>query len=119
MGFFSMLFGQKSVSNPEDKYITTVTDKYVRVEHPRREPEEIQWQEINEIRLVITDEGPFAPDIWLLLIGEINGCSIPHGSKGFDQVYDIVSKYDGFDFEKVGKSMTTAENEQFLLWTRK
>ncbi|MDO8367920.1 MAG: hypothetical protein Q7T20_14055 [Saprospiraceae bacterium] len=119
MGFFSKLFGQKTVSNPGDKFITTVTDKYVRVEHPTRKPEEIQWKNIKEIRLVNTDKGPFAPDIWLILIGENDGCSIPHGNKGYEQVYDIVSKYDSFDFENVIKSMSSINNEQFLLWTRK
>ena len=121
MIFFDKLFKkkQKTVGNPEDKYVTIITDRSVRVEHPSRKPEEILWEDIREIRLVNTDEGPFLPDIWLMLIGETNGCSIPHGSKGYNDVYEIVSKYENFNFENVIKSMSSANNEQFLLWTKK
>lgn len=42
MDFFSKLFGQKIVNKPEEKYLTTITEKYVRVENPTRKTEEIQ-----------------------------------------------------------------------------
>jgi hypothetical protein len=119
MGFFSKLFGQKAAGKPEDNYVTTVTDKYIRVEHPSRKTEQINWDDIVEIRLVNADERPIAPDIWLLLIGDDSGCSIPHGSKGYEQVYDIVSKYEDFNFENVIKSMSSTGNEQFVLWIKK
>lgn len=76
------------------------------------------WKDINEIRFVNTDTGPFTPDVWLALIGENSGCLIPQGNTGFEKVYDIVSKYEGFDFENVIKSMTCSENQQFLVWKR-
>lgn len=119
MGFFSKLFGKKSAQNPEDDFVVTITDDFVRVEHPNRKTEEIFWKDINEIRFINTDGGPFTIDVWLALIGDNNGCLIPQGTKGCEQVYDIVSKYEGFDFENVIKSMSCADNEQFLLWKRK
>ena len=119
MGFFSKLFGQKKSQNPEDDFVITITDEIVRVEHPYRKTEEILWKDINEIRFINTDTGPFTPDVWLALIGDKSGCLLPQGSKGCEKVYDIVSKYEGFDFENVIKSMSSTDNEQFLLWTRK
>lgn len=119
MGFFNNLFGIKSSSNPEDDFVVTITNEYVRVEHPKRKTEEIFWKDINEIRFINTDTGPFTPDIWLALIGSNSGCLIPHGAKGCDKVYDIVSKYEGFNYDNVIKSMSSTNNEQFLLWTRK
>jgi hypothetical protein len=119
MGFFSKLFGQKKSQNPEDDFVITITDEIIRVEHPNRKTEEIFWKDINEIRFINTDGGPFTIDVWLALIGESSGCLIPQGTKGCEQVYDIVSKYDGFDFENVIKSMSCSDNEQFLLWKRK
>lgn len=101
---------------PEEYYIVTITESSVRVEHPGRQPEEILWNNIKEIRLINTEDGPWLPDIWLALIGDTESCLIPHGSKGFDEVYEIVSKYKGFNFENFGKSMTSTSNEQFLLW---
>jgi len=114
MNFFKKLFAPRL--QPEDYYKTIITDKSIRVEHPKRETEEILWQDIKEIKLINTDAGPAAPDIWLALLGENSGCLIPHGSKGFDDVYEIISKYENFDFENVTKSMTSTSNEHFSLW---
>lgn len=119
MGFLSKLFGQDASDKPEENYVTTVTDKFIRVEHRSRKTEQINWTDIVEIRLVNTDEGPLVPDIWLLLMGDDSGCSIPHGSKGYEQVYNIVSKYEEFNFESVIKSMASTGNEQFVLWIKK
>lgn len=114
MNLFKKLFAPKI--QPEDYYKTIITDKSIRVEHPKRETEEILWQDIKEIKLINTDVGPAAPDIWLALLGDNSGCLIPHGSKGFDEVYEIISKYEHFDFENVTKSMTSTSNEPFSLW---
>lgn len=118
MGFFSKLFRKTASKNPEDDFIVTITDAFVRVEHPKRKTEEILWKNIKEIRFINTDTGPFAPDVWLALIGNDHGCLIPQGAKGYDKVYDIVSKYEGFNFENVIQSMSCTDNEQFLLWTK-
>jgi hypothetical protein len=122
MGFWNKIFGSKSENSnkkqPEDYYETEITDVYVKVTHPKRKTEQIDWNEIEEIKLINTDEGPFLPDVWLILMGNGKGCSIPQGSDGWNKVYDIVSKYDGFNFENVIKSASCADNETFELWQR-
>ena len=121
MGFWNRIFGSKNNSNrkqPEDYYETEITDSYVKVTHPKRDEEKIKWNEIEEIKMINTDEGPFLPDVWLVLIGKDKGCSIPQGSEGWDKVYDIVSKYDGFNFEKVIESASCTDNATFDLWKK-
>ena len=122
MGFWSKIFVLKSDNvdrkQLEDYYETEVTDIYVKVSHPKRKDEQIEWNEIEEIKLINTDEGPFLPDVWLILIGNGKSCSIPQGSEGWNKVYDIVSKYDGFNFENAIKSATCTENETFKLWKK-
>lgn len=118
MGFLSKLFRGKENKQPEDYYSVILTDEGITVEHPNRETENILWKDIDEIRLINTDEGPFAPDVWLALTGKDKGCLIPQGCEGYDLVYDIVSKYEGFNFENVIKSMSCAENAHFDLWKR-
>ena len=122
MGFWSKIFVSKSDNinrkQPEDYYETEVTDIYVKVSHPKRQVEQIEWNEIEEIKLINTDEGPFLPDVWLVLIGNGKGCSIPQGSEGWNKVYDIVSKYEGFNFENAIKSAGCTYNETFELWKR-
>ena len=119
MGIFDRIFkkGGKH-KQPEDDFVVTITDEYVRVEHPRRKTETIQWKEIKEIRMINTDAGPSLPDIWLALIGENTGCVIPQGAYGFNEVYEIVSKYEGFNFENVTKSMASGGNREFDLWKK-
>lgn len=51
-------------------------------------------------------------------MGNGKGCSIPQGSKGRDKVYDIVSKYNGFNFENVIKSASCTDNQIFVLWKK-
>jgi hypothetical protein len=118
MGIFDKLFGKRKSKNPEDDYKVTVTDELILVEHPRRKSEQILWRDITEIKLINTDDGPWLPDVWLTLLGKDSGCLIPQGANGYDTVYDIVSKYDGFNFENVIKSMSFTDNMQFQLWTR-
>ncbi len=122
MGFWNKIFGSKSENanrkQPEDYYETEITDVYVKVTHPKRKTEQIDWNEIEEIKLINTDEGPFLPDVWLILMGNGKGCSIPQGSDGWNKVYEIVSKYDGFNFENVIKSASCADNETFELWQK-
>ena len=122
MGFWNKIFGSKNENanrkQPEDYYETEITDVYVKVTHPKRKTEQIDWNEIEEIKLINTDEGPFLPDVWLILMGNGKGCSIPQGSDGWNKVYEIVSKYDGFNFENVIKSASCAHNETFELWQK-
>jgi hypothetical protein len=54
-----------------------------------------------------------------VLFGNNEGCLIPQGAKGYDEVYDIVSKYDGFDFQQVIEAMKCSDNKEFLLWVKK
>jgi hypothetical protein len=119
MGIFSKLFKKEKFKNPEEYYIVTISNASVKVEHPERKTENIKWASIEEIKLVNTDEGPISPDIWLVLLGKESMCLIPHGAEGFDEVYDIISKYPDFSFENFGKSMTCTDNAEFVLWKKK
>ena len=118
MRFFSKLFGRKSFQNPEDDFAITITDDFIKVEHPNRKTEKIFWKDLKEIKLINTDTGPFTIDIWLALIDENSSCLIPQGTKNYEKIYNIISKYDGFNFENVIASMSSTNNEQFLLWKK-
>ena len=92
--------------NPEEAYTVTITETYIRVEHPEKKSGQVRWDNISEIKLINTDEGPWLPDVWLALSDNEGACLIPQSAKGYDEVYDIVSKYEGFDFENVINSMS-------------
>lgn len=115
MKLLQRLFNKKA-PQPEDQYIVTITDDIVSVYHPKSSNELVRWKDIHTVLLINTDEGPWLPDVWLTPIDDNGKCMIPQGAKGFDQVYDIVSKFDGFDFESAIKSMSCTDNARFLLW---
>lgn len=89
----------------------------VSVYHPKWPTGSVNWKDIHTILFVNTDEGPWLPDVWLTLISDEGKCSIPQGAKGFEDVYDLVSKYEGFNFDNATKSMTCTDNAEFLLWS--
>ena len=117
MYFFDKLFRKQKSKNPEDEYEVIITKEYVRVKHPQRRTQQIFWKNIQHIKIINTDAGPWSPDIWLAFMGKEESCLIPQGAKGFDEAYDIVSKYDGFNFENFIQSMSCTENAEFDLWT--
>jgi hypothetical protein len=119
MDFIKKLFSFVTKTNPqhEDFYIVTITDESVLVKHPKWGNESVLWKEVHTILLINTNEGPWLPDVWLTLVSNNSCCRIPLGAKGYEEVYNIVSKYEGFNFENAGKSMTCTDNAEFLLWT--
>ncbi|MBF4505120.1 hypothetical protein IRZ83_00480 [Flavobacterium sp. JLP] len=118
MGILQKIFGKSKPKNPEDNFLVTITKEFIRVEHTERKTEEILWNDIKEIKLINTEDGPFLPDVWLALLGENSGCLIPHGTKGFEAVYDIISKYENFNFDNFISSMSCTDNKEFLLWKK-
>jgi hypothetical protein len=104
---------------PEDLYFVTVTKESVRVEHPKRGNQEIRWCDLEEIDFMTTDEGPFAPDLFLKLTGGGTSCVIPSGTAGYDAVFGIVSEYEGFDATASLLAMGSTENALFKVWERK
>ena len=107
----------KQVNSP---FTVTITDEFVQIEHTKRRTEKVRWDDLIEIWMIDTDAGPAVPDIWMALVGANGGCLIPTSDcNGYEQVYDIVSKYEGFNFQNVIRSMSTAHNERFLLWRKK
>lgn len=118
--FFKNLHQPKPTHQPEDDYIVTIKEGTISIDHPKKwSTGSVNLSEIHTILLINTDKGPWLPDVWLTLISEDDNCMIPQGAKGFDEIYDIVSKFNDFNFENAGKSMSCTDNAQFLLWTNK
>ena len=118
MGLFSNVFKPKN-QHPEDHYRVTITAITLEVAYPPAERDTVKWNDINTILIVTKDQGPAQPDVWLTLISDEGKCMIPQGAPGYDDVYDIVSKYKAFDFENVIKAAMCTDNKEFLLWSNK
>ena len=82
--------------------------------------ESIEWSELNEIRIITTDEGPWAEDAYWLFIGidESEGCVIPNGAEGFSKLFDYFEKMPGFNDDIVVKAMGSTNNSSFTVWKK-
>ncbi|PHS29470.1 MAG: hypothetical protein COA82_12685 [Alkaliphilus sp.] len=91
----------------------------LKVEHPDGTIEYSKWEEIVRISIITTDQGPVYDDIFLMLFKKEKGCLIPSESDGYNEVYEKVSNFEGFDFNKYIEAMSSATNNEFLCWQKK
>lgn len=94
-------------------------DEGVSVEHTNGTIEAALWDEIIKISVITTDQGPFADDVFLVLFKEEKGVLIPSEAEGYNEVYERVSKFDDFDFQKYIESMSSTINQEFICWERR
>jgi hypothetical protein len=82
--------------------------------------ESVRWDELVEVGIVTTDEGPWFEDVFWILIGEEGkgGCAIGQGIPGADRLLDTLQKLPGFDDEAVIKAMSSTSNDRFVCWKR-
>ncbi|HEY5583247.1 MAG TPA: hypothetical protein VIK78_02005 [Ruminiclostridium sp.] len=91
----------------------------VKVEQKNGTIEYSKWDEIVKISLITTDQGPFVDDVFLALFKEEKRCLIPSEGEGYNEVYEKVSKFEGFDFAKVIEAMSSTLNKEFICWEKK
>ena len=97
----------------------TFDDTGVRRVTPDGRLEEVLWDDLVEVRILTTTEGPFAEDVFWLLVGAdgINGVAVP-GSAATDDLLDRLQALPGFDNEQMILAMGSADEAQFLCWRR-
>lgn len=96
-----------------------ITDRFVRRTLDNGRIEEVGWQELTEVRIITTADGPFADDVFFVLIGvRGNGCVVPHSAASHEFLCRL-QQLPGFDHEKVIEAMCTVADRQFLLWRRR
>ena len=105
----------RAVPTPAGDYEVIVTDETLSCTHPSRPTETVRWNDIVEIRLVTTSDGPLLPDMWFVFVGRIGGCSLPSEAKGFEQLWPVFdNRFPGFDHGKVVKA--EVGEDETTLW---
>lgn len=82
--------------------------------------ETIRWDDLHEVSILTTDEGPTEEDVFFLL-ADRNGkpcCFVPQFSDGSKELVDRLLKLPGFDYGAVIKAMGSTSNARFLCWKR-
>jgi hypothetical protein len=114
MSFLSRLFRRKptireSVSFDETEVIRTLADG-------RRET--LRWDDLQEVSVITTDEGPFADDLYWALLGNEGGCAVPSTAAGADALLSRLQQLPGFKNEIVVEAMGSTANAKFVCWER-
>ncbi|GAB2702505.1 hypothetical protein [Nocardia thraciensis] len=95
-----------------------INDRFVRRTLDNGRIEEVAWHDLSEVRIITTADGPFADDVFFVLIGaKGNGCVVPHSAA--DTAFLLrLQRLPGFDNAKVIEAMGSVTDRQFLVWRR-
>jgi hypothetical protein len=87
---------------------------------PDGREESVRWDDLAEVGIMTTDDGPFGEDVYWLLIGQDlkHGCVVPASAEGMDELLKRLQRLPGFDNGKVIQAMSCTSNERFLIWKR-
>lgn len=111
-------FGSQPGTEPGTETIQIDDGGVLRIKGSIRE--QIRWDDVEEIRIITTDVGPFSEDVFFALVdGEKKGCLVPHDAAvRFKLLEQLQSRFTGLDDDAIIKAMGSTSNGNFLIWRR-
>ena len=104
--------------NPEVRCVVTISETHVSCARPSGLVESVGWEDLKEVAIVTTDEGPFATDVMWLLVGDQSGCVVPQGATGEEELMGRLQGLPGFNNEAVIEAMSSTSNRKFVCWEK-
>jgi hypothetical protein len=103
---------------PEACVIVSFDDELIKSSRPNGLVEKVKWYDLKAVIIETTDDGPFAPDVfWILVGGNQTGCVFPGGATGEKEILEEMQKrLKGFDNETLIQAMGSCNNNKFLIW---
>jgi hypothetical protein len=80
--------------------------------------ESVRWSDLERVFVQTTADGPFAPDVFFVLVGRHSGVHFPAGATGEAEVLKQLSTLPGFNYGQVITAMGCVEECQHPCWTR-
>lgn len=80
--------------------------------------ESVLWDDLREVRIITTDEGPLTDDVFWLLVGDSGGCAVPSEADGAKDLMARLQQLPGFRNDMVIKAMASTSNAEFICWKR-
>jgi hypothetical protein len=95
-------------------------EKAIRRKLTTGEIESIAWDELAEIAILTTNQGPYLEDaFWLLSnVDGSKGCAIPNGAEGFKALLKRFQRLPNFDNAAASDAMETTSNRRVVVWKR-
>jgi hypothetical protein len=113
-----LIFLEPRLRKPGQETVQVDESGVLRVEGSVRE--QIHWNDITEIRIITTNEGPYREDVFVVLAGASgSGCAIPHDAAVRTKLLEeLQTRFPSLDNEMVIKAMGSTSNNNFLVWKR-
>ena len=82
--------------------------------------ETIRWDDLHEVGILTTNEGPWQEDVFFLLISSDgkSGCVVPQSAEGCKELVERLQNLPGFNNEELIKAMGSTDNAKFVCWKR-
>jgi hypothetical protein len=78
----------------------------------------IQWIDVIQIVVVTTDQGPFVQDVFLEFRGHGQSCVIPTDAEGFEGLFEVFKRFEGFKYETFIEAMSSTDYAEFVCWQK-
>ncbi len=110
----------KTTDLPGAQFVVSVSDGNISATLPDGEEKSFRMDDLEELCIHTTDEGPFAPDVWWVLTGRTGKPELwfPTDATGGNEMLAFFQELPGFDNEAFVSSMGSVENANFLCWKR-
>jgi hypothetical protein len=96
-----------------------IDDQGVRRELPDGKVEYVAWDNLREVVVLTTGDGPFAEDVFFVLAGQDGtGCVVPHSAADSSQLLDWLQRLPGFDNAAFIRAMSSTADATFVCWRR-
>jgi hypothetical protein len=114
MGLLSRLFPRK----PRGRDTVSFDDRQIVRTLPDGRTEVVRWDDLEEVSIITTDEGPYVDDVYWLLKGTSGGCAVPSEAEGMKELLPRLQQLPGFNNKAVIEAMGSARNTTFICWRR-
>ncbi|GIK34951.1 MAG: hypothetical protein AMXMBFR45_07840 [Gammaproteobacteria bacterium] len=82
--------------------------------------ERVNWTDIQRVRIVTTNEGPWVEDVYFLFEAQGgHGCVVPHGAAvRIKLLEELQSRLPGVQDDRVIEAMGCTDNDSFTIWEK-
>jgi len=81
--------------------------------------EQVGWDELLQVVVLTTSDGPFAEDVSFVRTGpEGTGCVVPQGAPECAHLLERLHRLPGFDNEALFRAMSSTQDASFVCWRR-
>jgi len=96
-------------------------DEQIAVRYGNGTAKSLRWSDLVKVGIVTTDEGPMRPDVFWGLHSVDDAALVvyPQEAQGAQELLTALqTRLEQFDNEQVIRAMGSADNAQFVVWTR-